>query len=516
MPVPMTSTASTITGTHDSPQSKYVSLACRSGGGGPWLKMNAQPGRVAIATLAAASIAVAFHARLRLNRDPWRLMWAAEIRTRVATRNNIERRGAIALVVCVALVGFAAAAHAEDEIPDDPWLRRAVLARAASPVPGERAGATVELAALHTLRAENLLVVMLQRDQDPGVRAAAARALGTTHNPEHIEELRWAADSDHGPGVREAATSAADALMPFAVSPKWAAAYSTLCPGCGYFYLHQPGRAATYLGSAGALALIGIHAAYDNPTRPNGLRLQDHDDGLDTVTFLAFQYLWFYGIFAAYRDARLARADLGYRYPVAKEQMTDLLAAPFNPRVLKSPWVWAGVPALLGAGVLITKLVSPTAFGQGSRSLSDGKGVNFFGYHYGTASGVALGETYNAGLYLPVAVGEESLFRGVILAGLSETSLGLWGGWAASSAIFGGAHFFNYLDGSQNEFKRAGYAVPFLMATGGYLGLVFIKSDFSLLQNTAVHFWYDFLLGTISFITDPEHQPWVVQYGMPF
>jgi len=434
----------------------------------------------------------------------------------VATRDNIERWAACALAVVVALVVFAAPARAEeDEILDDPWLPRAVLARAASPVPGERAGATVELAALRTLRAENLLVVMLQRDYDPSVRAAAARALGTTHNPEHIQALRWAADSDHGPGVREAASGAADALAPFAVSPKWAAAYSTLCPGCGYFYLHQPRRAATYLGSAAALALIGIHAAEDNPTRPNGLRLQDHDDPLDTLTFLAVQNLWFYGIFAAYRDARVARADLGYRYPVAKEQMTDLLAAPFNPRVLASPWVWAGVPVLLGAGVLITKLVSPTAFGQGARSLSDGKGVNFFGYHYGTAGGVALGETYNAGLYLPVAVGEESLFRGVIQSGLSETSLGLWGGWAASSAIFGGAHFFNYFDGSRNEFNRAAVAVPYLMATGGYLGLVYINSDFSLLRNTAVHFWYDFLLGTISFIADPEHQPWVVQYGMP-
>jgi membrane protease YdiL (CAAX protease family) len=415
------------------------------------------------------------------------------------------------------LAAFAAPADAAAvSIPDDPWLPPALLARAASPDPAVRSAAAAELAEVRTLRAENLLVVMLQRDYDPGVRAAAARALGTTHNPEHIQPLRWAADSDHGPGVREAATSAADALMPFAFSPKWAAAYSTLCPGCGYFYLHQPGRAAAYLGSGAALVLLGFHMEDDNPTAPNGERLQDHDDPLENSLLTVAQDLWFYGIFAAYRDARVARADLGYHYPVAKEQMTDLLAAPFNPRVLKSPWVWAGVPALLGAGLLITKLVSPTDLGSGTRSLSDGRGVNFLGYHYGTTGGFALGETYNLGQYLPVGVGEEALFRGVILAGLSETSLGLWGGWAASSAIFGGAHVFNYLDGSRDEFKRVAVAVPFLMATGGYLGLVFIKSDFSLLENTAVHFWYDFLLGTISFIADPDHQPWVVQYGRPF
>jgi hypothetical protein len=31
-----------------------------------------------------------------------------------------------------------------------------------------------------------------------------------------------------------------------------------------------------------------------------------------------------------------------------------------------------------------------------------------------------------------------------------------------------------------------------------------------------VHFWYDFLLSTVSFIADPEHQQWVINYGTPF
>src|SRR4029077_14664929 len=109
-----------------------------------------------------------------------------------------------------------------------------------------------------------------------------------------------------------------------------------------------------------------------------------------------------------------------------------------------------------------TRLSSSSAFSSGPRSLTDGKGVNFLGYHYGTAGGFALGETYNLGHYLPVGVGEESLFRGVIQAGLSETSLGLWGGWAAASAIFGGAHVFNFIDGSSSGFKNAAIAVPYL------------------------------------------------------
>ncbi len=428
--------------------------------------------------------------------------------------------GLVLLAITAARASIARAeTEPEGAVPDASWLPAALLARAASPNPGERAAATGELAAQHTMRGESLLNVMLQSDYDPGVRAAAARALATTHNPEHIYALRWVAQQDRGPGVREAAASAADALMPFDRSPRLAAAFSVLCPGCGYFYLHQPGRAAAYLGTSAALVLSAVKLLNDNPTRSvagESIKLQDHDDPIALPLLMATQNLYFYGIFAAYRDARLARGDEGYRFPVAKEGLGELLAAPFNPQVLKRPWVWAGLPLLLGAGVLFSELTNPGDLAQGTRTLRDGKGVNFLGYHYGTKSGFALGEAYNGALFLPVGVGEEALFRGVIQAGLSETSLGLWGGWAVASAIFGGAHVFNFIDGQVSGFKTAAVVVPYLMATGSYLGLIYVKTDFSLATGAAVHFWYDFSLSTIAFIADPEHQPFVVQYGMPF
>ncbi len=85
-----------------------------------------------------------------------------------------------------------------------------------------------------------------------------------------------------------------------------------------------------------------------------------------------------------------------------------------------------------------------------------------------------------------------------------------------ASAIFGGAHVFNYFDGARSEFKRAAVAVPYLMATGGYLGLVYIKSDFSLSAETPPCISGTTSCWARSFIADPDHQPWVVQYGMPF
>ena len=77
--------------------------------------------------------------------------------------------------------------------------------------------------------------------------------------------------------------------MPFDRSPRLAAAYSALCPGCGYFYLHQPGRAATYLGSApSTFVLVGLPRRGRQPDHvPAALQLQDHDDPLDQLTVLA-------------------------------------------------------------------------------------------------------------------------------------------------------------------------------------------------------------------------------------
>ena len=34
--------------------------------------------------------------------------------------------------------------------------------------------------------------------------------------------------------------------------------------------------------------------------------------------------------------------------------------------------------------------------------------------------------------------------------------------------------------------------------------------------SVALHFWYDFLLGTIGFIADPDNQPFVVRGGIVF
>jgi membrane protease YdiL (CAAX protease family) len=298
--------------------------------------------------------------------------------------------------------------------------------------------------------------------------------------------------------------------------PGTAVGLSILCPGCGYFYLGQPGRAAVYLGGAGALVGASLilagsgerRAAGDGPNRTPGTR------PLVFPALMAALNLWSYGVFASYRDARLAGQDLGYQYPVSREGLPELVTAPFRPRVLARPWFWAGLPLMVGSAVAFTALVAPDEFGRNTRSLADGGGVWFLGRRFGARAGLLLGEAYYGGLYLPVAVGEEALFRGVVQPALSEW-LGVWQGWAVTSLLFGAAHVEAFI-GQRDGLSTAVKAVPFVTAVGSYMGLAAIQTGFRLETSVALHFWYDVLLGTTAFLADPDNQPFALRIGMPF
>ena len=203
----------------------------------------------------------------------------------------------------------------------------------------------------------------------------------------------------------------------------------------------------------------------------------------------------------------MLRGDAGYKFSITRESLGELASAPFRPSVIKSPWVWAGVPIALLAGIGVSYLAGDFT---DTPSILDEKRVNVLGHQFHRGTGFAAGTAYLAGMFAPVGVGEESLFRGVVQTEMEER-FGTLGGLFAASVIFGGVHVFNFLD----DPGAAAIAVPVITVLGSSLGLAYQHTGHKLATGVAMHFWYDFLLSTIAFAADPEHQPFVVNYAAP-
>lgn len=378
---------------------------------------------------------------------------------------------------------------------------------AADPDPAVRATAAGELIGDPDPRAADMLLVLQQRDIDARVRAAAAAAIAERRDPTLDQALEESAVRDPDPGVRDAARAAHERLWPWSKQPRSAAGLSLLCPGCGQVYLHEPGEGAGMLAVTAGLIASGallLHNA-GTVTLDGASTSKSAPIGLDLV--LAGQNAWFYSIFDAYRDARVLRGDVGYSFAITRERLPDLVTAPFNPRVLKSPWVWAGVPLALIAGIGVSALAAGGDLSS-NPSIFDVKQINFLGHNYSRRAGFALGEGYFATLFGPVGVGEESLFRGLIQTEMEER-FGTGWGIAAASAIFGTVHLVNF----GSDPKQALIAVPTIAVLGSGLGLAYAHTGHKLETGVAMHFWYDFLLSTVGFAVDPAHQPFVVNYA---
>jgi membrane protease YdiL (CAAX protease family) len=370
-----------------------------------------------------------------------------------------------------------------------------------------RETAADELAYDPSPQAASLLLVLLSRDVDPVVRGHAAEAIVERRDPALDIALQRSAVGDPDPGVRDIANAAHRRLWPLRKRPGTAAGLSLLCPGCGQLYLGQDTGA---LNLAAFTALVGsgyvlirghtlgsLDGPSDSAQVPLGLTLVE-----------AAQNLWFYSIFDAYRSARILRADAGYSFAITRESLGELASAPFRLDVIKSPWVWAGVPLALAAGLGVSALAND--FSSDRKSIFDVRRVNVLGHDFHRGTGYAAGLGYYASLFAPVGVGEESLFRGVIQTEFEER----WGptvGLFAASAVFGAAHILNF----GNDPGAAAVAVPVIAILGSSLGLAYRRTGHKLSTSVAMHFWYDFLLSAVAFAADPENQPFVVNYGAP-
>ncbi len=247
-------------------------------------------------------------------------------------------------------------------------------------------------------------------------------------------------------------------------SPALAVGLSALFPGLGHVYLGEKNTAAGLMGSSfGCLGGISYSAAHEKPL---------------TTSLIAYQTVWSYSLYAAYRDVRQFNGNAGYAYKMPTDSFTDLSFAPFRWRVLKKPEVWGG---FLGAVGLATATIY----------------VSQYASAHIRASATDAGAMPSPALAFPIGLGEEALFRGYLQSQLIELC-GPRGGIALTALAFGAMHIPNALNLEPEErLSYYAFSLPLITTLGAYFGWMTYKNG-SLQESVALHSWYDFAVLAIS------------------
>ncbi len=265
-----------------------------------------------------------------------------------------------------------------------------------------------------------------------------------------------------------------------------------LAPGVGQICNGQEEEGAV-LAAVGASELAtGITVAAEK-----GI---DHPGA--AVPLLAYSDLWVYSSVAL----RFDRDRAAERMYVPADSTADLAVAPFNIQVLKRPDVFLGIVGMLAAGIGVSLAVDESIDSSSWRNAAGGD-PNLFGKTIDRRIGYPIGLGIGAGLFIQVAMAEESVFRGWAQSGLARAHGETWG-WVEATALFGAAHLFNVVSlPSDQRLRYVTVGVPFITALGGYMGWVYRRSGYSLATSVALHFWYDFALSATFFVLDPQHSP---------
>jgi membrane protease YdiL (CAAX protease family) len=142
-----------------------------------------------------------------------------------------------------------------------------------------------------------------------------------------------------------------------------------------------------------------------------------------SVPLIGLQNLWLAGYGNALFVEQQAR---GLRF-VPQDSLGELALAPFNPRVLSRIDVWLGLMVQLGAGTALSLALSDdSATGRG------GDDANIFGRRFDPVVGYPLAGGLGGALFTHVAIGEETLFRGMIQSEMARRN-GEVEGWIGSS-----------------------------------------------------------------------------------
>ncbi len=267
---------------------------------------------------------------------------------------------------------------------------------------------------------------------------------------------------------------------------------SSLSNGAGYLYLGEYQKAAV---ASGLRLVLGEIMFQFMITYPNNFELPQIDDPT-YLSILTWQDMNYYTAYAAYREARIKTLNRGFKTPCQKAGFTDYLKAPFQKRYVgkKSSLIPLGILTVFATlDYLSFKEERPNWVFSG-----DKKVWLFRDYRRGGGA-LALSGVRNGVMSMNAGLSEEALFRGVFQTELTEITGHPMLGLAGASALFGLAHWDSSLP---RDLNRQGIYTRSLI--GAYLGWLYMRNNYKLEQSIAVHFWWDMIIFTSTFLKSPD------------
>jgi len=292
---------------------------------------------------------------------------------------------------------------------------------------------------------------------------------------------------------------------------------ATALPGGGQIYLGNYDAAAATAGTE--LALVGgILAAPEASDIASDYHLTPRFLG-----GLVLQQAHVYSIYAAYRDARLMRTDDAFKAPIGDEGLGELLLAPVTPSVMMDSEVALPLLTLAIVAVTAASLQSGPLLQSEScdrDGVCEGLPMEILGTRLTPLQGLAAQTPVHMTISMGAAVSEEALFRGMVQSGMLE-----W--WSPGRAIatqaglFGLAHAPNQLSRpgptfTEQKLKLAGIQVAITSLLGAWFGYLTWGDDGDLRRAVAFHFWYDMVVTTYGFVSDPYRWPLRFALTVPF
>ncbi|MFQ5793716.1 MAG: lysostaphin resistance A-like protein [Candidatus Bipolaricaulia bacterium] len=236
------------------------------------------------------------------------------------------------------------------------------------------------------------------------------------------------------------------------------------------------------------------------------------NDQLETETSQEWSIPWLvagqlYGIdkwrYFQKSQLRLQQGFPNYQLPIRFDPtpLSELLFAPFNPKVILSPLVLTF--AALG---IIDGIV---AYPKNNENYSDISSVIALSNQMDRETGTYYYESMALVVSYGAAVSEEMMFRGLLLPVL-DAQLGKRRGLITTSLIFGLLHLFN------SDIDKPLYFVSQATLAGLVFGYHVQRNDYRLSEAIAAHFWYNFVSMTTTWLTNPKENPLGIQVRFEF